>query len=81
MNANLRFSETPKIQQDRPNRDHSAEDFTAAEIGALAHLYRGEDYRSTNWRTRLDTSANWAIVLTGVSFPQRSPRRTPRRYR
>jgi uncharacterized membrane protein len=27
--------------------------FTAAEIGAIAHLYRGEVYRSTVWRTRL----------------------------
>src|SRR5271165_292885 len=26
--------------------------FTAAEVGALAHLYRGELYRSTVWRTR-----------------------------
>ena len=30
-------------------------EFTTAEIGALAHLYRGEVYRSTSWRTRLDT--------------------------
>ena len=29
-------------------------EFSAAEIGALAHLYRGEVYRSTVWRTRLD---------------------------
>src|SRR5215470_18200694 len=29
-------------------------EFSAAEIGALAHLYRGEVYRSTAWRTRLD---------------------------
>jgi hypothetical protein len=28
--------------------------FNTAEIGALAHLYRGELYRSTVWRTRLD---------------------------
>ena len=28
--------------------------FSAADIGALAHLYRGEVYRSTVWRTRLD---------------------------
>ena len=25
-------------------------EFSAAEIGALAHLYRGEVYRSTVWR-------------------------------
>ncbi|WP_417722063.1 DUF2270 domain-containing protein [Salipiger sp.] len=44
------------------------EDFTSAEMGALAHLYRGEVYRSTIWRTRLDTTTNWAVVVTGVSF-------------
>ena len=27
-------------------------EFNAAEIGALAHLYCGEIYRSTAWRTR-----------------------------
>lgn len=43
-------------------------EFTAAEMGALAHLYRGEVYRSTTWRTRLDTTTNWAVVVTGVSF-------------
>lgn len=42
--------------------------FSVAEIGALAHLYRGEIYRSTIWRTRLDTTTNWAVVVTGVSF-------------
>ena len=51
----------------------------AAEIGALAHLYRGEVYRSTIWRTRLDTTTNWSVVTLGValsitySSPQASP--------
>lgn len=40
----------------------------AAEIGALAHLYRGEVYRSTVWRTRLDTTTNWAVVTLGVAL-------------
>ena len=26
--------------------------FDSAEMGAIAHLYRGEVYRSTIWRTR-----------------------------
>jgi uncharacterized membrane protein len=47
--------------------DRSPE-FTAAEIGALAHLYRGEVYRSTVWRTRLDSSTNWAVVTTGIAL-------------
>lgn len=41
--------------------------FTAAEIGALAHLYRGEVYRSTIWRTRLDNTTNWAVVALGIA--------------
>ncbi|WP_432444722.1 DUF2270 domain-containing protein, partial [Salmonella enterica] len=35
-----------------------AQPLTAAEVGALAHLYRGEVYRSTIWRTRLDNTTN-----------------------
>lgn len=42
--------------------------YTTAEIGALAHLYRGEMYRSTVWRTRLDTTSNWAVVTTGIAL-------------
>ena len=45
-----------------------ADEFSAAEIGALAHLYRGEVYRSTVWRTRLDTTTNWAVVTLGVAL-------------
>ena len=50
-----------------------------AEITALAHLYRGEVYRSTIWRTRLDTTTNWSVVTLGValsitfSTPEASP--------
>ena len=43
-------------------------EFTAAEIGAIAHLYRAEVYRSTIWRTRLDTTTNWAVVTLGVAL-------------
>lgn len=42
--------------------------FNAAELGALAHLYRGEVYRSTIWRTRLDQTTNWAVVTTGLAL-------------
>lgn len=42
--------------------------FSAADIGALAHLYRGELYRSTVWRTRLDATTNWAVVSTGIAL-------------
>lgn len=51
----------------------------SAEVSALAHLYRGEVYRSTVWRTRLDTTTNWSVVTLGVALsitfasPQASP--------
>lgn len=45
-----------------------SDEFSAAEIGALAHLYRGEVYRSTIWRTRLDTTTNWSVVTLGVAL-------------
>ncbi|HMK86112.1 MAG TPA: DUF2270 domain-containing protein, partial [Steroidobacteraceae bacterium] len=44
------------------------DEFSVAEIGALAHLYRGEVYRSTVWRTRLDSTTNWAVVTTGIAL-------------
>jgi uncharacterized membrane protein len=31
---------------------------------AMIHFYRGEMQRMTVWRTRLDTTSNWAILLT-----------------
>lgn len=43
-------------------------DFTSAEMGAIAHLYRGEVYRSTIWRTRLDNTTNWAVVTLGIAL-------------
>lgn len=43
-------------------------EFGTAEITALSHLYRGELYRSTVWRTRLDTTTNWAVVTTGIAL-------------
>lgn len=41
---------------------------SAAEVGAIAHLYRAEIYRSTVWRTRLDSTTNWAVVTTGIAL-------------
>lgn len=51
----------------------------SSELGALAHLYRGEVYRSTIWRTRLDNTTNWSVVTLGIALsvtyanPQASP--------
>jgi len=47
-----------------PQRKH----LNAAEIGAMAHLYRAEVYRSTIWRTRLDTTTNWSVVTLGIAL-------------
>jgi uncharacterized membrane protein len=33
-------------------------------IAAIVHLYRGELYRATAWRIRLDTTTNWAVLTT-----------------
>ena len=56
---------------DRPS-DRPVEDanpaFSSADITALAHLYRGEVYRSTVWRTRLDATTNWAVLTTGIAL-------------
>lgn len=42
--------------------------FSPADITALSHLYRGELYRSTVWRTRLDATTNWAVLTTGIAL-------------
>jgi uncharacterized membrane protein len=46
-------------------------------IAAMVHLYRGEMHRALTWRTRLDTTTNWAIVTSGVMlslvFSDQSP--------
>ena len=56
-------------------------EFDAAAIGALAHLYRGEVYRSTIWRTRLDNTTNWAVVTLGIALSVTFSSHMPRRCR
>ena len=69
------MSESKQTPNDKPVRT----EFSSAEMGALAHLYRGEVYRSTLWRTRLDQTTNWAVVTTGLALsltfsgPEASP--------
>jgi uncharacterized membrane protein len=53
---------------DTSSQRPAAKQFTAAELGAVAHLYRGEVYRSTIWRTRLDNTTNWSVVTLGVAL-------------
>lgn len=42
---------------------------------AMVHFYRGEIQRSNIWRSRLDTTTNWAVITTGatLSFVFSSP--------
>ncbi|MEM7235348.1 MAG: DUF2270 domain-containing protein, partial [Planctomycetota bacterium] len=34
----------------------------------LTHFYRGEVQRATDWRKRLDTTTNWAIIAMTATF-------------
>jgi uncharacterized membrane protein len=53
----------------KPADDHNEiPELNPAELGAIAHLYRGEVYRSTIWRTRLDNTTNWSIVTMGIAL-------------
>ena len=51
------------LADDKPPRS-----FDGPEMGALAHLYRAEIYRSTIWRTRLDATTNWSVVSLGLAL-------------
>lgn len=50
------------------NGEAARDALDSAEMGLLAHIYRGEVYRSTIWRTRLDQTTNWAVVTTGLAL-------------
>jgi uncharacterized membrane protein len=39
---------------------------TRDEVTAIAHFYRGEISRMITWRTRLDTTTNWAIAASAA---------------
>jgi uncharacterized membrane protein len=47
-----------------PLEGPGGEDDCAAFNTAMVHLYRGEMHRMTVWRSRLDTTSHWAILLT-----------------
>ena len=62
-----RFSRAEGKRMDR-TAPNTRKDYDAAEVGAIAHLYRGEVYRSTLWRQRLDTTTNWSVVTLGIAL-------------
>jgi uncharacterized membrane protein len=65
--------EAPDRFRDAGTRGPSFEEYPLTRqeyITAMVHFYRGEMYRSQVWRTRLDTTTNWAVLTTAamVSF-------------
>jgi uncharacterized membrane protein len=52
----------------QPNQPELRHGFDNAQIGALAHMFRAEVYRSTAWRVRFDNTTNWAVVTTGIAM-------------
>jgi uncharacterized membrane protein len=54
------------VEAERPELpDYESTPLSRAEyISAIVHLYRGEMYRATAWRIRLDTTTNWAVLTT-----------------
>ena len=37
-------------------------------VTAMVHFFRGEIQRANVWRSRLDTTTNWAVVATGATL-------------
>ncbi|MFP4188890.1 MAG: DUF2270 domain-containing protein [Halobacteriales archaeon] len=63
------------MTREPPNEDIGNEDGEVAGgavedrsdfLSMMAHLYRGELGRTTAWRTRIDRTTNWAVVLTAT---------------
>lgn len=52
-------------EERRTPADYESTQITRPEyISAIVHLYRGELYRATTWRMRLDNTTNWAVLTT-----------------
>ncbi|MBO6508499.1 MAG: DUF2270 domain-containing protein [Roseibium sp.] len=56
------------MSEENADREWPKQDIDTGTLGALAHLYRAEVFRSTHWRTRLDNTTNWAVVTTGIAL-------------
>lgn len=41
---------------------------TSEFVTAMVHFFRAEIQRANVWRTRLDTTTNWAVVVTGATL-------------
>jgi uncharacterized membrane protein len=52
----------------QPTQTEERHGFDEAQIGALAHMFRAEVYRSSVYRLRFDNTTNWAVVTTGIAM-------------
>ena len=55
-------SESPEEREVAGKAAHDRSDF----LSLMAHTYRGELGRTTSWRTRIDRTTNWAVVLVAT---------------
>lgn len=55
----------PKSPEEREIAGEAAGDRSDF-LSLMAHAYRGELGRTTSWRTRIDRTTNWAVVLTAT---------------
>lgn len=69
----LRDENTDDSQSDQPE-DNQVWTFRGYRMSpgefntAMVHFYRGEVSRSNTWRTRLDSTTNWAVLTTGAAL-------------
>ncbi len=63
---------------DRTDLEHSALG-RSEYIASMVHFYRGEMYRATAWRLRLDNTTNWSIISAGglLTFSFGHPESSP----
>src|SRR5438270_6657715 len=58
-----------RTQKPRATPLNIAQKLLPAEFNmAMVHFYRGEVQRSNVWRTRLDTTTNWAVITAGATL-------------
>lgn len=55
----------PESPEEREIAGEAARD-RADFLSLMGHAYRGELGRTTSWRTRIDRTTNWAVVLTAT---------------
>lgn len=60
------MTQSPNANQPWQYRGYTLGDSSFAT--AIIHLYRAEITRANTWRTRLDTTTNWAVGTTGAAL-------------